>query len=208
MSYLTLIRHGRSSWNDKGLWTGWTDIPLHDEGREEAKKTAESIKDIPIDIAYTPKLSRVKETVEIILKTLGKNIPITENNAIIERNYGIFTGKNKWEVKEQIGDAEFIKLRRGWDYPIKDGESLKQVYERTVPYFENEIVPKLKAGKNILIGGSGNSLRSLIKYIENISDDKISEHEIRTAEAYVYKIDENTGKMISKEIRSQNEKEV
>src|SRR3989344_7406588 len=98
MAYLILVRHGRSEWNDKGLWTGFTDIGLNDVGREEAKRTAKAIKDIKIDLAYTSLLKRAHETLDIIIKTLKIKVPIKKDFALNERDYGDYTGKNKWEV--------------------------------------------------------------------------------------------------------------
>lgn len=201
MSYLVLVRHGESEWNSKDLWTGWTDISLSEKGRQEAREAALALKDIRFDIAYTSSLARAQQTLDEMIKTLNiPNIPIMKNKALDERNYGVFTGKNKWDIKEKLGDEEFLKLRRSWDYPITKGESLKQVYLRVIPYYETEILPKLKIGKNILISAHGNSIRALAKYLENISDDYIAKFEIDTGETLVYQIDQN-GKVISKEVR-------
>ncbi len=207
MVYLILVRHGRSEWNDKGLWTGWEDPSLNDVGKIEAKNTAKALKNLKIDLAYASSLKRVTETINIILKTLNLDVPFIENDALKERNYGIYTGKNKWQVRNEIGEGEFKRLRRGWDYHIPEGESLKMVYERVVPYYKKEIYPKLKGGKNVLVGGSGNSLRALIKYLEEISDNAIADIEIRTGEAWIYSLDKK-GKIISKEIRAHNQKSV
>jgi len=207
MAKLILVRHGRSEWNDKGLWTGFTDIKLNPDGREEAKRTAKALKDIKIDLAYTSLLLRAKETLQIILKELGMHVPIKEDFALNERDYGDYTGKNKWEVKEKLGDVEFNKLRRSWDYPVPNGESLKKVYQRVLPYYEKEILPNLKKGKNILIAAHGNSLRALVKFLDKVPDEKISEVEIMTGEAIIYDIDKS-GKVIGKEIRAKNEKKV
>lgn len=208
MSYLVLVRHGRSEYNDKGLWTGFTDVALNDEGRSEAHRTSEAVKDIQFDHAFTSLLKRAQETLDIILKDLGEDsIPVEKNLALNERDYGDYTGKNKWEVKEQIGEEEFQKLRRSFDYPVPNGESLKMVYERVVPYYQENILPLLKEGKNVLVAAHGNSLRALVKYLENLSDEEISQLEIRTGEAYVYQIDAE-GKITSKEIRAENEKAV
>lgn len=205
MVQLILVRHGRSEWNDKGIWTGWADPDLNEEGRMEAKRTAEALKGIKIDYVYTSLLKRVINTIEIILKELKLNIKIVKDAALNERNYGDFTGKNKWQVKEQVGEEEFNRIRRGWDHPIPNGESLKMVYARVVPYYEKEILPKLKLGKNVLVGGSGNSLRALVKFLDNISEEKISEVEVKTAEAWVYEIDKN-GKVLGKKILAENSK--
>lgn len=205
MSKLILVRHGRSEWNDKGLWTGWSDPDLNDEGRLEAKRTADALKGIKIDYVYTSMLKRVINTIDIILKELKLKVNVIRNSALNERNYGDFTGKNKWQVKEQVGEEEFNRIRRGWDHPIPNGESLKMVYSRVVPYYEEEILPKLKAGKNVLVGGSGNSLRALVKYLENISEEKISEVEVKTAEAWEYEIDKN-GQLLGRKILAENSK--
>jgi 2,3-bisphosphoglycerate-dependent phosphoglycerate mutase len=205
MAYLVLVRHGKSQWNKDGLWTGWTDIPLAPEGFEEARKTGEELKDIHFDVAFTSDMIRAKQTLDEILKVIGQtNIPIIESPAIKERNYGDYTHKNKWDIKREKGEEEFRKIRRAWDYPPPNGESLKMVSERTVPYYEKEILPKLKVGKNVLVSAHGNSLRALVKYLEGITDTDVEKLEIGTGEAYVYEIDPE-GKIIKKEIRGLNE---
>ncbi len=203
MAKLVLVRHGKSEWNEKGLWTGWRDIPLNQVGFDEAKRTGESLSDITFDVSYTSALTRAKQTLQEILKVIGQNPATIENQALNERDYGDYTEKNKWQVKEEVGEKEFQKIRRSWDYPPPNGESLKMVYDRAVPYFQEEIEPKLKEGKNILIAAHGNSLRALVKYLENIPDENIATLEIGTGEAYVYDIDQN-GKVTSKEIRGEN----
>lgn len=201
MVYLVLIRHGESLWNAKGLWTGLTDISLSKKGRVESRLAGEKIKDIPVNIVFTSALTRAKETWEEIKKTQGRLFPhVIKDKALNERDYGIYTGKNKWQIQESLGKEQFQKLRRSWDFAITNGESLKDVYSRVIPYFQKEILPKLQAGKNILISAHGNSLRALVKYLENISDNQISQLEIPTGQVYVYKIDES-GKITSKEIR-------
>lgn len=203
MSYLILVRHGLSEYNKKGLWTGWTDVSLAPEGIEQARKTGETLKDIPVDYAYTSDLKRTQETLHEILQVTGQFPEIISNKAFNERNYGIYTGKNKWTIKDEVGDAMFHNIRRVYDYPIPEGESLKQVYAREIPYFQQEIEPKLKAGKNVFISTSGNPARALVKYLENIPDSEIGNLEIGTGEAYVYQID-NQGKIVHKEIRGVN----
>lgn len=202
MGKLVLVRHGKSDYNEKGLWAGWDDAVLTEEGKNEAKTAAESLKDIRFDSSFTSVLSRAKDTLSIIKTKLNQTeLPVTENQALNERNYGNFTKKNKWQVKEQLGEAEFLKLRRSWDYPIPNGESLKQVYERVVPYYRAEIEPKLKARQNVLVSSSGNALRALVKYLEHIPDDKISDLEIATGEVYVYTVDRK-GTVVTKEKRA------
>ena len=200
MAYLVLVRHGESLWNAKGVWTGLTDIALSEKGRREANRAGGGIKDIKFDIGYTSPLSRAKETLEIIKKVLGADFPTVESKALDERDYGEYTGKNKWEIQKELGDENFRKLRRGWDVPVPNGETLKNVFERVIPYYKSEILPKLKEGKNVLISAHGNSLRSLVKYLDGLSDDNVENLEIATGEVLVYEIDEE-GKVISKEIR-------
>ena len=195
MSYLILVRHGESLWNQKGLWTGWTDIELSEKGREEARNAGGAIKDLPIDEVYISNLSRAKQAWEEISKVKyppsSPLPPITQTDSLNERNYGDYTGKNKWELQRQLGDEKFQEIRRGWDSPIPNGESLKDVSERVLPYFAEEILPKLKHGKNILVSAHGNSLRALIKYLDNITDEDVSKLELKTGEVYVYTFDDN-----------------
>ncbi len=205
MAQLILVRHGQSEWNAKGLWTGWNDIDLNDKGRIEAQNAAEKIEDIKIDKAYTSDLKRAQQTLHEILKRLKiHNLPTIIAPELKERNYGDLAGKNKWKVKEQYGEEQFMKWRRSWDYPIPNGESLKDVYNRVLPYYQKHILPELKKNKNILIAAHGNSLRALVKLLDNISDEEIPKLEIGTGEVYVYQIDEK-GKVTFKEIRAVNE---
>ena len=206
MSYLILVRHGISEWNKKGWWTGWKDPDLAKEGYEEAKKAGQKLRDIGIDKAYTADLKRTIQTLEEIKKVLKiQDIPTVVDWHLRERNYGDLAGKNKWDLKKQYGEEQFMKWRRGWDEPIPNGETLKDVYERLIPYYKKIIVPDLLSGKNVIISASGNSLRALVKYIENISENDISKLEIGLGEVYVYKIDKE-GKVVSKDIRAVNPK--
>lgn len=182
---LVLVRHGESEWNAKNVWTGLTDIGLTQKGRDEAAKARDALKDISFDAAFTSPLSRAKETLSI----MRGDLKVTESPALNERDYGIYTGKNKLEIKKELGEENFLKLRRGWDYPVPSGESLKQVYARVIPYYEQEILPLLKIGKNVLIVAHGNSLRALIKYLDHISDDDIAGVELATGEIVTYTID-------------------
>src|SRR6185369_3316560 len=205
MAYLVLVRHGESEYNAKGLWAGWHDPNLTPEGEKDAGVAAENLKDIHFDYAYTAPFIRTKNTLEIILQGLNQtDLPIIEANEIRERNYGDFNGKNKWAIKEKLGKEEFLKLRRGWDYPVPNGETLKQVYERAVPYYQANILPQLQTGKNVIVSSSGNALRSLIKFLENISDEAIADVQIAPGEIYVYTID-SEGKVTNKEIRNHKE---
>jgi 2,3-bisphosphoglycerate-dependent phosphoglycerate mutase len=190
MAYLVLVRHGQSEWNALGKWTGWKDIPLTEQGKEEARKAAQSLENITFDKAYTSNLVRSQQTLEEIKLHLNQvGIEASASEALNERDYGDYTGLNKWEAKEQMGDEEFIKIRRSWDHPIPNGETLKDVFKRVKPYYESEIIKDLKQGKNVIIAAHGNSLRALVKHLESIPDDQISSLEIGTGEVYMYTID-------------------
>lgn len=202
MAYLVLVRHGQSEWNALGKWTGQVDVPLTEKGREEARKAARHLHDISLHGAYTSELSRAKQTLDEIKQALKYSGLSTENHqALNERDYGDYTGKNKWEVAKEMGEEEFIKLRRSWDYPVPNGESLKDVHARVLPYYEKRIEKDLKDGNNIIIAAHGNSLRALMKHLENVSDNKVHEIEIGTGELLVYEIS-NNGRVISKQIRA------
>lgn len=204
MSYLALIRHGQSTYNEKGIWAGKTDVPLTPQGEEEAKKAGEAISDFAFDIAYVSDLIRAQKTLDIIKSTMqNRDMKVVVAPEITERDYGDLTGKNKWEMKEEIGEELFLKYRRSWDFPPPNGESLKDVYDRVLPYFKEEILPQLIAGKNVLVCAHGNSLRALIKHLDNISSDDIPKFEIATGEVYLYSLDEK-GNILSKEVRSIN----
>lgn len=204
MAYLVLVRHGESEWNAKGLWTGFTDIPLSDKGHQEAKEAAKQLKGIRFDVAYTSSLKRAQQTLFDILSELSQETIMTHtDSALNERDYGIYTGKNKWDIKKEIGKEKFLQIRRSWDHPIADGESLKDVYARAVPYYKAHILKDLEEGKNVLVAAHGNSLRALVKYLENISDIDIPNLEMATGEIYVYEIN-SAGKVIKKEIRDKH----
>lgn len=208
MAYLVLVRHGESEWNAKGLWTGHSNIPLNEKGREESRAAGELLNDIFFDVAFISKLIRTKQTLSEILKALNvSNIPTYENSSLNERNYGEFTGKNKWEIKKEKGEEEFLKLRRSWNYPLPEGESLKDVYNRVVPYYQNTILPHLQKGENVLVVSSHAPLRALVKHFESISDTDISKLEIATGVIYIYEINKD-GLVVSKEIRGERENTV
>jgi len=206
MAMLILVRHGISEYNKKGLWTGWIDIDLSPEGYEEARKAAATIKGYRLDKAYSANLKRCTETLNEIKKVLHcADLQTAITPTLRERNYGELAGKNKWKIKEQYGDEQFFKWRRGWDVPIPGGESLKDVYDRLIPYYTEHILPDLQNGNNVIISASGNSLRALVKHLEHIPDAEISKLEIGTGEVIIYQFD-SSGKIKSKEIRSTNPK--
>lgn len=201
MANLILVRHTESEWNQKGLWTGLIDVGLSEKGKREARLVGEKLKGFAVDFAFTSVLIRAKQTLDGIKNVLNSQSLLTiENPALNERNYGVYTGKNKWEIKKKVGDERFQKIRRGWDVPIENGESLKDVYDRTIPYYQTKILPKLKNGQNVLIVAHGNSLRALVKYLENLSDNAVKNLEIATGEIYIYSLNEQ-GAILSKKIK-------
>lgn len=199
---LVIARHHESEWNKLGKWTGVVDVHLSKEGFEGSKKMGELIKDFHFDYIFDSTQARAQETLDNMLsvRNSDEKIPIEHVKEFNERDYGDYTGKNKWEMKEILGEEEFNKLRRSWDYPIPNGESLKMVYGRTVPFFIKRVLPILQEGKNVLIVAHGNSMRALIKYIENISDEGISQVEMIFGSVIVYDLDQY-GHMIHKEVR-------
>ena len=165
---LILVRHGESEWNKLGKWTGKTEVHLTADGIKMAQEMGEIIKDVKINFVFCSTQIRAQETLDEMLKVLDLLGKVSEerSNAINERDYGDYTGKNKWEMKELIGDEKFAEIRRGWNAEIPNGENLKMVYDRVVPYFLQSILPHLLSGENVLVVAHGNSIRALVKYIE------------------------------------------
>jgi len=206
MAFLVLVRHGQSEWNALGLWTGTEDVALTEQGRKEAQAAAEHLRDISLHKAYVSNLSRAQQTLGEIKEALKHTELETETDAALnERHYGDYQAKNKWDIKEAIGEEEFTKLRRSWDHPVPNGETLKDVHSRVLPYYKERILADLKAGKNVIVSAHGNSLRALMKDLDKVADDQVHELEIGTGEVHVYEID-NDGSVISKEIRNKGGK--
>lgn len=198
---LVIVRHGESEWNATGRWTGITDVHLTPKGHHEAELMGEKLRGIHFDHGYVSEQIRTLETLQSLLKTQGQsNLSYDRRWAINERDYGEYTGLNKWEVKEKLGEEAFNGVRREWDYPVPGGETLKNVYHRAVPFYQQEILPRLKAGENIIVAGHGNSIRSLMKFIENISDTDIAKTEMVFGTILIYDVDDE-GRMTHKEVR-------
>lgn len=200
MGKLILTRHTESEWNATGQWTGITDVHLSEKGFHEASLLGRAFAtlDITIDKAYCSQQIRTLETLEGILNASNQlDVPIERTGAINERDYGDYTGKNKWEIRDFIGELAFNRVRRGWDVPVPNGETLKQVYARVLPFYKEHILPELRAGNNILVVGHGNSMRSLMKYIEKLSNKEIESLEMLFGELVVYDLD-NAGQMTAR----------
>lgn len=198
---LIVSRHSESEWNATGQWSGIRDVHLSEKGFREAGMLGRALRalNIKADIAYCSEQIRTRETLEGILEASQQyDIEVIRSGSLNERDYGDYTGKNKWQMKDEIGEEAWDAIRRGWDVPVPNGETLKMVYERVEPYYIEQILPKLRDGKNVLIVAHGNSIRALMKYVESIPEDKIGETEMIFGDLLVYDIDDQ-GHMTDKQ---------
>lgn len=214
MTKLILMRHGQSSWNQKNLFTGWVDIPLSMKGIDEALAAGKHIKKIPIDIIFTTTLVRAQETVfiamaehdsgkvPVVLHTdegkldewsniyskdaAEKTIPVIRAWELNERMYGELQGLNKDETRAKFGVEQVHIWRRSYDVAPPNGESLEMTAARSIPYFQNKVLPQLDLGKNVLICAHGNSLRSIIMVLDNLNREEVVELEIPTGDPIIY----------------------
>ena len=193
MVTLVLIRHGQSLWNAENKFTGWTDIGLSEKGIKEAENAGKKLEDVKFDVVHTSALIRAQKTAEIIIENnkKSKGIPVHKDKRLNERHYGSLQGLNKKETAEKYGAEQVHIWRRSFDVPPPDGESLKMNAERTLPYFKENIIGDLKNGKNVLVAAHGNSLRSIVMFIENISKEDVVKLEIQTGvpRTYVFEND-------------------
>ena len=193
MVTLVLIRHGQSLWNAENKFTGWTDIGLSEKGIKEAENAGKILEDVAFDVVHTSALIRAQKTAEIIIENNKKpeGIPVHKDKRLNERHYGSLQGLNKKETAEKYGAEQVHIWRRSFDVPPPDGESLKMNAERTLPYFKENIIGDLKNGKNVLVAAHGNSLRSIVMFIENISKEDVVKLEIQTGvpRTYVFEND-------------------
>ena len=199
---LVVVRHHESEWNKLGQWTGSRDEHLTPYGFEKSKEMGYLVKDLCFDYAFASMQVRSIETLSSMLSVCiadGK-LPTEHISALNERDYGDYTGKNKWDMEKLLGKDEFDRLRRGWEYPIPNGETLKMVYDRAVPFFLDRILPLLNAGKTVLVVSHGNTIRSLIKYIESVSNEDMVKVEEPIGTIIIYDLD-STGHLVNKEIR-------
>ena len=190
---LVLVRHGLSVYNDQNRFTGWKDVDLNQQGRDEAKQAVNLLMDYKFDAAFTSDLIRAKNTLSIILEGINqKNIPIIENMALNERDYGDLIGQNKVEAAEKFGEEQVHIWRRSFDTPPPSGESLKDTADRVIPYLKNEIMPLISSGKNILVSAHGNSIRAIVMDLQNYSPEQILRTEIGWCEPWVFEFENDT----------------
>ncbi len=210
MAKLILLRHGQSEWNRQNLFTGWVDVPLSIKGVEESIAAGKALASIPIDVIFTSKLIRAQETVALAMMSHGsgkiprfvheeqgwfelcskeikqQTIPVYSSEALNERMYGELQGLNKQETIEKFGKDQIHKWRRSFDQAPPGGESLKMTAARSIPYFQEKIVPLLSQGKNVLISAHGNSLRAISMVLDGLSEDLVMQLEIPTGEPILY----------------------
>ncbi len=194
MARLILIRHGQSVWNASNRFTGWTDVELSEKGVMEAQEAGRQLSGIRIDVVHTSDLIRAQRTAEIVMRhneTSGDDVPTRYDWRLNERHYGSLQGLNKAETAEKYGAEQVQIWRRSFDVPPPEGESLEMTAERTIPYFSEEILPDLESGRNVLVSAHGNSLRSIVMFIEDISPEDIVSLEIPTGSPLFYIHDEN-----------------
>ncbi|MDD5098370.1 MAG: 2,3-diphosphoglycerate-dependent phosphoglycerate mutase [Candidatus Pacebacteria bacterium] len=212
MFKLVIVRHGESVWNNENIFTGWIDAPLSEKGIEQSQKAGKILREkgFFFDLAFTSTLERAYKTLYLILEEMKLNIPIEKSWRLNERHYGALQGLNKDEAREKYGKNQVEEWRRSYttrpparmeEKPlaykeVKEGlvpltESLKDTELRLIPYWREKIIPKIKEGKNIIIAAHGNSIRALIKNIEEISGEGIAKLEIPIGIPLVYELDDN-----------------
>ncbi len=199
---LVLIRHGESQWNLENRFTGWVDIDLSEKGVAEAQSAGEKLKGYKFDKAYTSALKRAQRTLDIILKITGQaNIPVVKDQALNERHYGDLQGLNKAETAQKYGDAQVKLWRRSYDVQPPNGESLKDTAARTLPYYEKYIVPDLQKGLNLIVSAHGNSLRSIVMFLDKLTKEQVVELNLATGLPIVYDFNDKMEVVSKKELK-------
>ncbi len=199
MGTLILIRHGQSQWNLENRFTGWSDVPLTERGKSDAVKVAEALREFHFDQAYASRLQRAKNTLQIILETLGQMPQITIDSALNERHYGDLQGLNKAETAEKYGQEQVTLWRRSYDVPPPNGESIDHVKYRVLPLLRWAILPEVHAGKTVIVAASGNSLRPMIQFLDNLDNDTTASMEVGLCTPYIYTFEGE--KLVKKEVR-------
>ena len=197
-SCLVLIRHGQSIYNKKNLFTGWKNVTLTKQGINEAHEASHLIAHIIFTHAFTSALKRARHTLDIILDNLKQNLPVTENIALNERDYGTLVGQNKEDAAKKYGADQVQIWRRSYATIPPNGESLEITAKRSIPYFQSNIEPLLMGNNNVIVSAHGNSIRSIVMHLHNLSTTQILETEIGWCEPWIYKF--NNGERTDFEI--------
>ena len=202
MPHLVLLRHGQSQWNLENRFTGWVDVPLTQKGEEEARQAGEKMKAVQLqfDTTFTSVLQRAIRTLKLALGVLGQSdLPVKQDQALNERHYGDLQGLNKAETAQKFGDEQVRIWRRSYDVPPPGGESLENTAARTLPYLTEKILPTIQAGQHVLVAAHGNSLRSIIMHLDQLSREEVLSLELGTGVPVVYDLD-TAGNVQSKKI--------
>jgi len=195
---LVLVRHGQSVWNEKNLFTGWTDVELSEQGIKEAEEAGEKLKSFVFDKAFVSDLKRAEHTLAIILQKINHpDIPIEHSAALNERNYGNLQGLNKDDTRKKYGDEQVQQWRRSFDVRPPGGESLKDTFDRVIPYYKQHILPELLKGHNILVSAHGNSLRALVMFLDELSPEEVVQLNIPTGAPLIYEFN-RSGRILDK----------
>jgi 2,3-bisphosphoglycerate-dependent phosphoglycerate mutase len=187
---LVLLRHGQSEWNLKNLFTGWRDIDLTPVGMEEAKRAGRTLQksDVGFDVAFTSALKRAQETTKLALGELGQTPVYIENIALNERDYGDLSGLNKADAAAKWGEEQVMIWRRSYETPPPGGESLRDTLARVLPYYNQEILPRVLRGERTLVCAHGNSLRALLMVLDRATPEMIQSVELDTGVPVVYRL--------------------
>ena len=188
---LVLVRHGQSEWNLQNLFTGWKDPGLTEKGVAEAKAAGQRLKALGLqfDVGFTSSLSRAQRTLDLILAELGQgNLPITRDSALNERDYGDLSGLNKDDARKKWGEEQVHIWRRSYDIAPPGGESLRDTLARTLPYYVQNILPRVLRGERAIVAAHGNSLRALVMVLDRLSPEQILKRELATGVPLVYRL--------------------
>jgi 2,3-bisphosphoglycerate-dependent phosphoglycerate mutase len=188
---LVLVRHGQSEWNLKNLFTGWRDVDLTEQGVVEARTAGRKLKaqGLVFDIAFTSALKRAQRTLDLVLEEMGlSSIPVVKDQALNERDYGDLAGLNKDDARKKWGDEQVRIWRRSYDVAPPNGESLKDTAARVLPYYVQEILPRVIRGERVIVSAHGNSLRALVMVLDRLSPQEILQRELATGVPLIYRL--------------------
>jgi 2,3-bisphosphoglycerate-dependent phosphoglycerate mutase len=192
---LVLVRHGQSEWNLKNLFTGWRDVDLTEQGVAEAREAGRKLKaqGIKFDVAFTSSLKRAQRTLDIILTELGQtSIPVFNDQALNERDYGDLVGLNKDDARKRWGEEQVHIWRRSYDVAPPGGESLKDTLARALPYYITEILPRVLRAEHVLVSAHGNSLRALVMVLDKHTPESITKLNLETGVPMIYRLNSDS----------------